>query len=185
MCKCSRIPQFHLQPWKHRQTSCFLALLGQPGAHSLLLLCDLVSVGPSAARLCGAGCTIRCPQNEMGCFITSPSGSCLPGIHIPAKGDTWPSTCLTLRRCASGAGTVRKAVHHRTATLLLYRDTGGETRSILSGFKKWWKYARSALYPPSLIDTQSVKYSFNLHSLWSGHQGEQRPAESVEQHVVF
>lgn len=100
------------------RTSCFLALLRQPGAHSLLPLCDPVSVRPGAVRLCGAGCTIRCPQNEMGCFITSPSGSCLPGIHIPAKEDTWPS-------CAS--------VHQKTAAALLCRGIGGETRSILSG----------------------------------------------------
>lgn len=47
------------------RTSCFLALLRQPGAHSLLLLCDPVSVRPSAARLCGACCTIRCLQNGL------------------------------------------------------------------------------------------------------------------------
>ena len=49
----------------------------------------------SVARLCGAGSTIRCPQNEISRFITLPSDSCLPGIHIPAKGDMRrPSSCL-------------------------------------------------------------------------------------------
>lgn len=59
---------------------------------SLLLLCDPVSLGPRAAVLHRADCTIRCPQNEMACFITIPGGSCLPGTHIPTKGNTWPSS---------------------------------------------------------------------------------------------
>lgn len=139
------------------RTSCFLALLWQPGAHSLLLPCDPVSDGPNAARLCGAGYTIRCPQNEMGCFITSASGSCLPGIHIPAKGDTRPSSCLSVRWCASEIGMVSKAVHQETTSSLLCRDTGGETWSILSGMQD----SRSDGNMPRVHFIPSVQLTFS------------------------
>lgn len=51
--------------------------------------------------------------------------------------------------------------------------------------KEWWKYARSALYSLSLIDTQSGEDTFNLHGPSSWHEGKQRTTESVEQQAVF
>jgi len=64
-------------------------------------------------RLCGAGCTIRCPQNEMGCFITSPLQWQLSPRH-PHTLQREIQCSPHVRRCASVAGTGRKAVHHET-----------------------------------------------------------------------
>lgn len=162
---CTHIFILESQP----RTSCFLVLLW--GAHFCLLPCDPVSVRPRAARHCGAGCAIGCLQNEMGCFITSPSGSCLPGIHIPAMGDTWPSQSLTVRRCAS--------VHHKTATSVLCKDIGGVARSILSGMGG----SRSDGNMPGVHFILSAYLTFSQEKIFitcllSWHDGEERIAVS-------
>lgn len=75
---------------------------------------------------------LRYPQNEMGRFITSSGGSCLPGIRIPANGDAWPSFIHAL---AARRSIERPPFRQETLECpLRYRR-----------LKERWKLARSAL----------------------------------------
>ena len=86
-------------------------------------VCDPVSVGPSAARLCGAGCTIRCPQNEMCCFITCSQWQLSPRNPHTCKGrymslpmPHWEEVCIS-----DGQESHLSENHHLTALQSLKR----------------------------------------------------------------
>lgn len=178
----------------------FHFLLSNPRVHTVLFLHHHLKLGNVIIRLLSRGCCVIQFQSvptlpdsvellhyqmspAMKWAVSSPNGgSCLPDIQIPAKGDTRPSSCLTVPVCLEWS---------RKPSIIKppYRSArhGGANQEFPLGYvrlKKWWKYARSALSSLRLIGTESAKVTYNLQSVLGWPEGEQRTAESDSSYFI-